>query len=151
MDTPESIRRLILIKFREKKTQQQISNETNVPQSTISRILKRYKENGEISAQRKSRCGRKRKLSDRLNRSIKNASIRNPRATARDIQSEVGMGALDVSIDSIKRSLRRSGLTTYRPLKSPALSRKQQRTRYLWCKVHENWTVVDWKKVKRWC
>ena len=148
MDTPLSIREIIIKKYHEKKTQIQISLDTDIPRSTISGIIKRYKESGQIGAQRNGKCGRKRKLSDRIDRALAKQALLNPKATSRTIQTAVGLNAMNVSLNTIKRSLIRSGLSSYRPLISPSLSKRQKDVRYKWCKLYEKWDVFLWKKVE---
>jgi hypothetical protein len=86
-------------------------------------------------------------LTPRDDRLLARASENNPKATARDLQHEVG-GAVDaVSLSTVKRSLRLNGIAALRPLKAPILTKKQMKVRLRWAKAHESWTVDQWKQV----
>ena len=56
-----------------------------------------------------------------------------------------------VSKRTVNRTLARIGRMAYRPLKAPILSKNTMKTRLLWAKAHETWTVEQWQKVKSEC
>ena len=147
MDTPIRIRQLVIEKFKDGLTQMSIANQLHVNQSIVSRIISRYKQTGGIGVTRKGICGRKRMLSHRTDRLIGRASLSNPKATAADIQKSVRGEAISVSLSTVKRSLRRSGGVSYRPIKSPSWTLSQMRVRLKWAMKHRYWTINDWKKV----
>ena len=59
-DTPDCIRDLIIQHHHQNLTQQQIAAILQVNQSTVSRIIKKWKQSGTVKTIRKRRCGRKR-------------------------------------------------------------------------------------------
>jgi transposase len=71
----------------------------------------------------------------------------NPSFTAKEVQAEVGGTASSVSVDTIKRTLRRAGLKSYRPCASPHLDAAKRATRLKWCREHEHWSREQWRKV----
>ena len=89
----------------------------------------------------------RRLLSPRSERMLVRACIINPGLTAREIQAQVQGPSTSVSIDTVKRTLRRHGIVAYRPIKAPSLNAAQKKTRLLWCRAHQGWTVTDWQKV----
>lgn len=147
MDTSLVVRKLVIQKYLQKLTQSDIAQQLNVCQSTVSRLISRYKSSGTLTALRKGKCGRKRLLSARTDRLLARASKKNPRATAADIQKTVGGDANMVSLCTIKRSLRRSDRLAYRPNKSPQWNASQMRVRLQWCLEHRYMSIEDWKKV----
>ena len=50
-----------------------------------------------------------------------------PTLTARQIQAEVGGSAIDVSLSTVKRTLRRKGRVAHRPLKAPMLTASRKK------------------------
>lgn len=147
MDTSLKLKLAIICKYEDGQTIRAIASDVNVPRSTVADIIKRYRENGnQISSVRKN-CGTTRILTPTTDRSLFRASVKNPRATARELRMEISGPALSVSIRTIQRSLVRSGRIAYRPLKSPFLTKPQQRVRYQWAIEHRSWTLDMWKKV----
>jgi len=49
----------------------------------------------------------------------------NPRRTAREVRTEAGGDTAYFSLSTVQRCLRRTGLLSYRPVKSPSLSASQ--------------------------
>lgn len=147
MDTPPSVRQLIIQLFHEGKTQMDISKLVKVNQSTVSRIIRRFTTTGNAGPTRTGKCGRKRLLSSRTDRLLARQSVINPKATAADIQASSGGEALNVSLSTIKRSLRRSGRLAFRPVKSPSWTLAQMRVRLHWAQEQQFKSVGEWKKV----
>jgi len=52
-----------------------------------------------------------------------------------------------ISSESLRRSLRRSGLQSRVSKKKPLLSRKHRQARLAFARRYRNWTVEDWKRV----
>lgn len=146
-DTPENIRQLIIDKFQSHISQSQISRDLNVPKSTVSDIVKKYKQTGQVTSSRGHCGGHNKRLSDRDDRAIAREAQINPQSTAREIQASVGGNVSQVSISTVKRSLRKSGKISYRPLKAPRLNKSQMTVRLQWARRHQNWTVDQWKQV----
>lgn len=147
MDTPHAIRELIIHHHQQGVSARRISSIVNVPWSTVKDLIKRYKETGAISTTRKGNCGRKRKLGPRTERLLARYSVRNPRATARELQAEIGGQAVSVHVNTVKRSLRRSGRNAYAPRVSPSLNKAQRCTRLCWGRQHRGWTEQQWRQV----
>ena len=118
-DVPEDIRRIVINHHQANKSVRQIARIMNMPHSTVGYVIQKYSQNGQIFRQRRGRCGRPRTLSNRSERALVRASVANPQATARELQASVQGECSSVSIDTIKRTLRRSGRYCYRPLNSP--------------------------------
>jgi hypothetical protein len=98
---------------------------------------------------RHGKCGRKPLLSVKMQGYLARESRKNPRATARQIQKAVGGASAEASINTVKRALVRSGRLAYRPVKSPSWTENQMKTRLKWALKYRNWTVHQWKKVRK--
>ena len=143
----EDIRKLIIDHHLSNMSTRAIARAVNRPQSTVADIVKRFTRTGLFTHGQRGRCGRPRLLSQRTERLIVRASVINPKATAREIQSDVQGSSLSVSSGTVKRTLRRNNRVSYRPVKAPSLNANQKRVRLQWCRSHESWTEENWKKV----
>lgn len=149
MDIPANLCDLVISKMEVGLSQRRIAQDLEMPQSTVSSIIQRFRRTGKAIQDRHGKCGRKKVLTVRDERLISRASQQNPRATAKEIQRSVGGRVATVSVDTVKRALRSAGKISYRPVKSPSLSPSQMRVRFQWAKAHEKWTMDMWKKVRK--
>ena len=134
----------ILQMFLDGKTQRVISIEIGRNQSSISRIIKRYKESKIF--ERKKGSGRPRLLSEgTLKRIIREVS-RSPRTTTQVLKEEFDLP--NVSQRTIRRYLVQSGKfdSTYTRAK-PFVSKKNIKHRMRWCKARRGWTEDYWRRV----
>ena len=113
-----AIHETIIMLHKAKMKQKEIANKLKVGQSTVSRIIQRYKAGADISDQRKFRNGKQLQVSIRCLNHIRIASARNPTATAQEIRAIVGGKCLLLSKRTIQRYLKRVGCLPYRPSKS---------------------------------
>ena len=54
---------------------------------------------------------------------------------------------MQLSVDTVKRALKRNGLRPVTKLKKPLLKASHIKDRYSFAKKHQNWTVADWLRV----
>jgi transposase len=148
MDTPATTCKIIIRKVNDGMTQRAISAQLHLSQSAVARAVIRYKKTGKFTALRPGRCGRKLSLSVRTARLLARASVYNPRASAREVQTTVGGNANNVSLSTVRRSLVRSGRLAIRPVKSPAWTPAQMLARLQWARKYSGWSVDRWKKVR---
>lgn len=145
MDTGSDARqRIISLHLHTNKTQREISEAMSVPQSTVSDIIQSYKRTGSAGAQRKGKCGRKRKTSKRADARIVRSSLIDPRLNAVDLKRELNLA---VSRETVARRLREAGRRARKPFKKPLLTKKMQAARLQWAQEHATWTQEDWSKV----
>ena len=69
-DMPEALWTLIIDHHKDKLSIRAISNIVNHPKSTVADIVKDYEETGEVTSEKKRRCGRQKKLSPRPERAL---------------------------------------------------------------------------------
>jgi transposase len=148
MDLPQHIRELIVEHHQAGYGSRAIGKMLCVSKSAVNNLLKRFENTGSIKSTRAGRCGRPRLLSERDERMIMRASVANPNFTARDLRICVGGSVAQVSLNTIKRALRRKGRFAYRPRKSPGLSSVMRAIRVKWCKKYSHRTEDQWRKVR---
>jgi transposase len=153
MDTPNELRALIIKKYLDNESQKVISNQLKVSRSTVCDIIKKFRHTGEMKPNRQGKCGRHRILTIRDDRLLARASSEHPQATPRQLQQQVGGSIARVCSRTVRRSLHLSGISAYRPMKAPFLSKEQMKTRLLWAEAHVHWSAEKWKQVRdlNWC
>ena len=149
MDLPSNIRELIVAHHQAGKRSREIGQMLSVSKSVVNNILKRYRNTGSVDPTRVGKCGRPRLLSDRDERMLARASVANPTFNARDLRACVGGSVAQVSVNTIKRALRRKGRFAYRPSKSSDLIPVKRAGRLKWCRKYRHFTVDQWRKVRR--
>ena len=92
------------------------------------------------------KSGRPRLLNNRTERLIIIKSKCHPRATARTLMQDINLNGV-VSVDTVKRVLRRGELFGRIAVKKPFLSKKNKKKRFRWCKERISWTQTDWNKI----
>lgn len=135
---------VIVSAFSHGKSLNSISNEVQVPKSTVQYIVNKYKRDGNVY--NKPNPGRPAKLSKRQKRQIVILSKKHSFMTARDIQMAAKLEQ-QVSVDTIKRVLRENKLFGRISAGKPHLSRSQLSKRKKWCTERQNLTTNDWSKV----
>jgi hypothetical protein len=88
------------------------------------------------------KSGRPRKLSYRDERSLYLQARVNPTVTNGGLAAN-----LNVSRETVRRSLKRRGIGTYTAQRKCLLTYRNRRRRYFWCKERLHWSVEDWSRV----
>ena len=125
---------------------------TGVPKGTISKMVKKAKEQGydggvivdEHVAER-PRPGRPRSVTPEVEEKILN-SVRKDRA-GREKSTEYLAYEAGISRSSCHRVLKRHGFNKVKPTVKPGLSDKAKQKRLEFCLRHQHWTLEDWKNV----
>ncbi|KAK4513350.1 uncharacterized protein ATC70_005344 [Mucor velutinosus] len=76
-----------------------------------------------------------------VSRGLRSGALDNPRA-AQEILRLMGH---DMSINGIRKSLRRNGLKSRRKVKTNFVSKTNKRLRLAWAKKHRHLTIADWR------
>lgn len=148
MDVQQAIRNLIVAHHRSGHSIRNIAKMVKIPKSTVGNIIRRFQITGSSQSTRIGRCGRPRKISERVERALLRASVKNPAATARQLRGHIGGLATCLSIRTVQRGLIRRGRSPMRPKKSPNLDKNKCRVRLQWCREHSDWTIEQWEKVR---
>jgi transposase len=139
----------IIAYWEDGKSQREIARVVGLTQSTVSSIIKVYKQTGDIK--RRVGSGRVRKTSKRDDNVIVKISKQNPFMSARQISENVASDYnLNVSHDTVDRRLKEAGLPAFVARKKPFISNDNIAIRLQWCIDRKNWTVEQWKRVL-WC
>ena len=123
--------------------QKVICERLQLPQATVSHIMKKFKETGSVDAGKST--GRSRVTTVRDDTAIKICSKKNPSYSSVEIKNEAKVMA---SCRTIRRRLSKEfGLSARRPAKKPMLNKKQRDKRLVFCKKYKHWTEKEWSKV----
>ncbi|KAJ4445714.1 hypothetical protein ANN_12399 [Periplaneta americana] len=97
---------------------------------------------------KKGNCGRKRKTSPADDRLIVRKSKLNPRLTAVDLTRELmATTGANIHVTTVRRRLLEAGRRARKPIKKQLLTPVMCKKRLMWAKLHQHWTVNDWKNV----
>ncbi|KAJ4440914.1 hypothetical protein ANN_10762 [Periplaneta americana] len=91
-------------------TQRQIAAECHIGLATVNSIIKRYRDTGSITPQKKGNCGRKRKTSPADDRLIVRKSKLNPRLTTVDLTRELmATTGANIHVTTVRRRILEAG------------------------------------------
>ena len=123
----------------------EIANRLGLFEASVSRILKRNKENLTLSPMKRS--GRPRKTTPRTDRKIRRLLQEKPFLSSTDIKRSVPELA-ELSVRTIRHRLSKDlKLPSRKPLKKPLLTPKMAKKRLEFCNQYKGWTSENWQKV----
>lgn len=120
-----------------------ISNETDIPKSTITRIIRDHEQQPNQPLSRPKRPGRPPKLSRRSERALMRYVAKNPRDTLEALSTPSKSG-YQLHPKTIRRYLKNNEVYAFKPRKKPFLSKKHKADRLKWAKEYIKWTIEDW-------
>ena len=125
----------------------EVANILNISKSTISRLLKRWRERGDT--ENKPRKGRAKFVSKRGERVLNRIVKTSRRATLKDITNEFNRRTpVKVSRRTVQRTLHSLGYTRRSVRKSIGIRNVNKKKRIAWCRGKLHWTVNNqWRKV----
>src|SRR4051812_10881516 len=122
----------------------QIAIQESLSPSTVAYICKHISP----SCEDKPRSGRPSTVSKPLQRKISRLITSGKCQTAVDVKSSLQINDhVDISVDTIRRILTRSGLVARIKRKKPFLSEKHRQQRRAFALKYKDWTIEDWNKV----
>ena len=123
-----------------------VSRRLGVSQSVISRLWRRYRENGLFHA--RERSGRPRSLSAVQDRYLLTTAQRNRFQTARSLSVQLqNATGVRVSTQTVRNRLHAAGLNARRPMLAPRLTARHRQARLAFAQDHMEWRVNDWSNV----
>lgn len=125
-------------------SQRGIARTLSVSLCAVQNILKKLREGRGI--QNKPKSGRPILLSARTVRSLIIESKKFPFKTAGELLIDCGLTYI-ISIDTVKRILRRSDLYGRVSIRKPLLSDTHKKRRLLWCRTRNDWTLQAWQRI----
>lgn len=135
-------RQLIAGQHKKGKTSKEISDNLEVPLSTVNRILLHYKKTGDITP--KVSTGRHRLLSARDERELVLTYRREPRIRPSTLRHSL---LTKVSTWTVRRTLHRAGVHPYRMRRKPRLTSAQRQARLKWAKEYSQKPATFWDSV----
>ena len=141
----EDVRNMIITKHKKGLGYRKISSQLNIPISTIGAIIRKWKNCG--TTRDRQRTGRPQKINQTSGRRIVRKAKKNPFVTRRELQEDLRQAGIEVSKDTISRSLHRQGLNCRSPRKTPLLKRKHVNARLKFVDVYQNKPSEFWEKV----
>ena len=136
----------IVVLAEEGHTQQEIAQILGTAQSSVSRVLRRFRETGNYS--RRPGQGRPRATTNFQDRFIRLVSLRERFVTARNIQNRLlHVHQLRISTETIRKRLREHQLRPRRPATGPALTVAHRRARLVFAQEPLHWRDEDWSRV----
>lgn len=124
-----------------------IARQLGISAYSVIKIKQKVEAGENISAQRSGRCGRKRIITPRVERSVLRYCLRNRSATVQDIQSQLRAANVQVSRRTVHRTLSRINMKAHRPAKKPKLTERMKKKRYEWAKEHREKNLLFWRSV----
>jgi len=113
---------------------------------TILNLKKKYEETSKVED--KQRSGRPRKLNERNERTIIRRLMTNECSNAVQLKKSLQINdEINVSSNTVRRALKRNGLSARVKRKKPLLSKKHRENRLKFAKRFKDWTVSDWNRV----
>ncbi|XP_050297730.1 uncharacterized protein LOC126737076 [Anthonomus grandis grandis] len=119
------IKQLIISKYQSGVKQAIIAKQLGLNRSVVSKTIKLHHIRNSLISPPKT--GRPRKTTPRVDEKIKSIALENPFNTAMDIKSQ--LDDVNISIHTVRRRLRDSGLPARTPSKKPFISKKNRTAR----------------------
>ena len=139
-------RGVIIFLHKKGKSQRFIAEKTGISRNGVQGVLKRWKATGESKCQ--PRSGRKRKSTERTDRTLVRLSLANRKLTSKELARELKeSNSVELSTPTVRRRLLESGLRGCKAIKKPLLTEKQRKRRLEWARAHVKWPVEKWRKV----
>ena len=120
-------------------TKRQIAAECRVSLGAVNNIIRKKNEMGSTSPQRKGRCGRKRKTSQKDDAYLIRTSKLNPEENS--FNSHKVLEATEIKIDAstVRRRLLESGRKARRPVSKQLLTSPMKKKRLPCARKYKNW------------
>ena len=146
--SPSKRSNILLLLNIENNTLSQISTKLHISKSAVSRILKLHNETGSVEPL--PRSGRPTKICEHTRRRMRRIATADPFATSTDIRQDLpelhNVSRRTIN-DTLKKSLKLSKLSTYKPRAKPRMTRDQLRKRLQFCHRVKNYSANDWNNI----
>ncbi|KAL6466679.1 hypothetical protein MHYP_G00244830 [Metynnis hypsauchen] len=128
------------------KSSREISSLLNIPQSTVSCIISKWKRLGTTATQ--PRSGRPRKMTEQGQRMLKHIVRRGHQLSAESIATDLQTSCgLQISTSTVRRELHEMGFHGGAAASKPYTPKRIAERRMQWCKAHRHWTLEQWRRV----
>ena len=126
------------------KTVREISSLLEIPLSTVSDIIRKWKRLGTTATQ--PRSGRQRKITERGQRLLRRM-VRKSRSADSIAEGFRASTGINVSTKTVRLELHGMGFQSRAAACRPHITKSHAKHRMEWCKAHQHWTVEQWKHV----
>ena len=123
-------------------SQKQVARELGISMRTVHKYRK-----VRLPGLQVSKGGRVAKLTAHDKRQLQRNILSGSWATANEAHAGLRREGIDVSVTTVKRTLRSMGFEAKPKIKKPFLSASHRKARYEWALAHKDWTLDDWKRV----
>ena len=126
------------------KSVHQISALLELPRSTVSAVIVKWKRLGATTAQ--PRSGRPHKLTERDRRVLKRVAWKNRLSSVATLTTEFQTDSgSNVSTSTVRRELHEMGFHGRAATRKPKITMRNAKCWLEWCKSHRHLTVEQWK------
>lgn len=140
------VRKFVVEAVQNGATQAEAAKQFHINQSTVSRLIAKFKAGMDLSD--RPRAGRPRKTTEKLDRIIRRKSTGAPKKTAKDIAQEINEEhQVEVSAKTVGRRLDSFGLRARTIAKKPWINAKNRKARIEFSMRHRHWSPEDWERV----
>jgi transposase len=136
----------IVTLMKEGKSTRGVAKQLSIAQSTVAKIWKKFGNTGSFENLPKS--GRPRKIDERLDRVIERSIKKGECQTSVEVRQMLkNHHRVEVHMDTVRRSLKRSGLVARVKRAKPLLRPANIKKRLAFARKYQHWTADDWRKV----
>lgn len=144
-DVSQDLRKRIVELHTEGMGYRKISAQLCLPIASVGTIIRKWKTlNTTVSA---PRTGRPRKINERTARKLVRSVVQRPQTTREELKDELKTSGIDVCNHTISRALRREGLRSRTPRKTPLLCKRHVQARLKYANDHLNKPAAFWDSV----
>ncbi|CAI9553663.1 unnamed protein product [Staurois parvus] len=122
-----------------------ISWQLNIPRSTVSGIITKWKQLGTTATQPPS--VRPRKMTERGQRMLKHTVHRSRQLSAESMAKNQTLCGLQISTTTMRRELHGMGFQGRATASKPYITECNAKRWMLWCKACRHWTLEQWRCV----
>ena len=116
--TPRKRAKIVTLRDHTTMSQRKIAESVGVSLRSVSSILKQKRETGNVEAQRKGRCVRKRKTTERDDLTLLCNSKINPQKTSEELKKDLDESGVHMSSSTVRRQLLEKGRKARKPKES---------------------------------
>lgn len=128
------------------KSVREISSLLDIPRSTVSGIIAKWKRLGTTATQ--PRSGRPRKVTERGRRVLRRIVRKSRQSSADSITAEFQTSSgINISTKTVRRELHGMGFHGRAATCKPYITKHNAKRRMEWCKARRHWTLEQWKRV----
>lgn len=128
------------------RSQRYVANIIGVQQSTISRVVRRYRETGQYC--RREGQGRRKITAAVDDRFLRVTALRTRHFTARMLQNDLlAARNVNISLQTVRNRLREDNLRASVPATGPRLTRAHRVARLQFAREHADWDLAQWSNV----